>query len=405
MDLRERIERQNFLGITAEDCENVRGLQKLFEAHAADFARDFYKHLQANPQTREFLRDPAQVERLKKLQVQYFRQLLTGVLDDDYFTTRQRVGQTHQRVGLEPVWYLGAYNLYIQLLFPQFVENLEDAANHADNLGVALPRLLSLLKLIFLDIGLTLETYFDQATEQLQHRNEELKRALELYWQSQNREEQLRRLVSHEVRGGLAAMITSLEDLREVVHPALQRDALDQFDNVLQRCWSLANLLKDMLQKSPADGPSRVDCREIFDTLRARFSLYTGGRAVRLHLPEEPPVVWADATLLREALANLVSNAVRYLDKEPGEVSIHCRDQGDFELFCVADNGPGFPDYVQANLFQPFVRGPSKPGVSDGMGLGLCFVRNVIVQGGGKIWVESNPGKGSKVWFTVKKTA
>src|SRR5262249_61649190 len=89
-----------------------------------------------------------------------------------------------------------------------------------DNLEEVLPLLLSLVKVIFLDIGLALETYFQQATEQLQRRNQELQQALGLYWQSHRREEQLRKLISHEVRGGLAALITGLEDL---LHPTAPR--------------------------------------------------------------------------------------------------------------------------------------------------------------------------------------
>jgi signal transduction histidine kinase len=131
----------------------------------------------------------------------------------------------------------------------------------------------------------------------------------------------------------------------------------------------------------------------------ARFGFYTEGRAVRLELPEHAPRVWADPLQLREVFANLVANAVRYLDKEPGRVEISCRPEGAFYLFGVADNGPGIPEEVRRRLFEPFVRGPS----GQGTGLGLYFVRTVIEQGGGRVWVESTPGAGSTFWFTVPR--
>jgi len=74
-----------------------------------------------------------------------------------------------------------------------------------------------------------------------------------------------------------------------------------------------------------------------------------------------------------------------------------------FLLFSVADNGPGIPANVRERLFEPFVRGPLQPGRPQGTGLGLYFVRTVIEQGGGRIWVDSEPGQGSRFWFTVPR--
>ena len=177
MDEAERRRRKAFLGITEADAENVRKLRDAFAEHARGFAERFYEHLLADPHTRAYLRDPEQLRRLKGLQAEYFAQLLDGVFDVPYFEGRLRVGVTHQRIGLSPVWYLGAYNQYIQLTFPMFVRAF------GDDLEKVLPLLLSLVKVIFLDVGLALDTYFQEATAQLRQRNEELQQALGLYWQ------------------------------------------------------------------------------------------------------------------------------------------------------------------------------------------------------------------------------
>src|SRR5205807_3700498 len=140
-----------------------------------------------------------------------------------------------------PVWYLGAYNQYVQLTFPIF------ARAFGNNLDRVLPYLLSLMKVIFLDIGLALRTYFQEATEQLRRHNEELQQALNLYWQTQRREEQLRKLLSHEVRGGLAAVVTSLEDAVDSSHASLDPATAEQLNNANRRCWSLSRLLSEML--------------------------------------------------------------------------------------------------------------------------------------------------------------
>src|SRR5262249_58796181 len=123
--------------------------------------------------------------------------------------------------------------------------------------------------------------------------------------------------------------------------------------------------------------------------VRARFGLYAEGREVRLLLPEKAPRVWADAVQLREAFANLIANAVNYLDKEPGQVEVTWREDGPFLIFCVADNGPGIPEAIRDRLFEPFVRGPTEARQRPGTGLGLYFVRTVVEQGGGRVWGES----------------
>jgi hypothetical protein len=155
----ERRTRQGFLGITAEDSSNVRALRNVFADYSRQFAERFYDRLLANPHTAALLQDAKQLELLKGLQARYFAELLEGIYDKAYFEGRLRVGVAHQRIGLEPEWYLGAYNQYIQLTFPLF------AKAFGDNLEKALPILLSLIKVIFLDIGLALRTYFQRATD------------------------------------------------------------------------------------------------------------------------------------------------------------------------------------------------------------------------------------------------
>jgi signal transduction histidine kinase len=389
-----RRERLDFLGIGSEDVDNLRALQPVFSGMGAEFAERFYEHLLAHPHTVSFLKDPETVERLKKIQEGHFASLLEGVFDEAYFDGRLRVGRTHQKVGLEPNWYLGAYNQYIQITFPLFVAALGD-------LERALPLLLSLVKVIFLDIDLALHAYAQTRTEELRRHNEELRQALRLYWQSQRREGQLRRLLSHEVRGGLAAVITSLEDLKDVADSSLGPAGQEDLEGVTRRCWALSDLLREMLAPPESTGPCWVDTQSLFQALGPRLSNYAEGRDVRIHFPANALRVWADPIQLREVFANLISNAARYMDHEPGRVDIFAREGEDECLFVIADDGPGIPEEVRRRLFEPFVRGGG--GRKGGTGLGLYFVRSIVEQGGGHVWVESEPGCGTRVSFTVPK--
>jgi signal transduction histidine kinase len=112
--------------------------------------------------------------------------------------------------------------------------------------------------------------------------------------------------------------------------------------------------------------------------------------------------VWADRIGLREVFANLISNALRHLDKDPGRVTIEYRDDGQEHVFCVCDNGAGIAPEIESRLFEPFVRGPQQ-GRHCGRGLGLHFVRTIVSQHGGRVWVESAQGSGSRFYFSVPR--
>jgi signal transduction histidine kinase len=389
-----RRERQAFLGIDVSDLPLLAALKPIFARHAETFAERFYQHLLADPHTSQLLQDREQLARLKKIQIEYFVELLNGTFDEDYFAARLRVGNSHQRVGLEPQWYLGAYNQYIQITFPLFAQAF------GDNLAEAMPSLLSLVKVIFLDIGLALDTYYLASTRQLRQRNDELEHALDLYGRVHRREEEIRRLANHEIRGGLAAIITSLEDLIDRLEAGIfPGDIKVDLRQVRERCWGLTSLLKEMLAAAAQGGPAWVDIGTVFAQLQTRFSLYAAGRRIRLQLPARPPKVWADPTQLREIFANLVSNSVRYIETEPGLIEITWQADGKMIRFEVQDNGPGIPASILERLFQPFVRGPNSP--TGGTGLGLYFVRSMVEQNGGQIGVEPVAGRGARFWFTV----
>jgi hypothetical protein len=182
-------DRLAFLGFGVGDCGPLKGLQKPFAKVADEFFSEFYRRLTANPQVAALLQTPGTIDRLMGLQRTYFTQLLSGPYDQKYAESRLKIGATHERIGLEPTWYLGAYCLYTQRCFPGF----------AAELGATFPpALLSLLKIIFADMSLVLDTYFASATQQLRERNLELEVALKMYFQAEMQLQHHAQLASHE---------------------------------------------------------------------------------------------------------------------------------------------------------------------------------------------------------------
>jgi signal transduction histidine kinase len=105
---------------------------------------------------------------------------------------------------------------------------------------------------------------------------------------------------------------------------------------------------------------------------------------------------------LREVLYQLLSNAVKFLDKEPGEIRVSVQELAAEHVFCIADNGSGISEADQHKIFAPFQRLPQHR-QRPGSGLGLYFVRRIIEERGGRVWVESRVGEGSKFYIAIPR--
>ena len=120
-----------------------------------------------------------------------------------------------------------------------------------------------------------------------------------------------------------------------------------------------------------------------------------------LDFPADLPLVLADQERIRQVFNNLLSNAIKYAP-QGGEVRIGGWRDGDHVMVYVADQGIGIPDAEQAKLFQRFYRVDSSLRRStQGAGLGLFLCRSIIEAHGGRIWLRSEPGMGTTVFFTL----
>lgn len=166
LDQEEIAQREAFLEITPADIALLKQIHERLEQESYSFADSFYSHLLEFPQLRTLLPDVETINRLRASQSAYFSKLTQGDYGPEYVKNRLRVGLVHQRIGLEPKWYLGAYRKYLSDLMPVLWRTL------ADEPEKVMPTYDALLKIVSLDMGLALDTYF-QADRQviLQHQN------------------------------------------------------------------------------------------------------------------------------------------------------------------------------------------------------------------------------------------
>ena len=141
----------------------------------------------------------------------------------------------------------------------------------------------------------------------------------------------------------------------------------------------------------------QIICQNAVGVLKSQID--TKGIQLTLDLPENLPIVKADANKIIWVLTNLISNALHYTEGG-GSIRLSAEHLGPYIHVSVGDNGPGIPFEVQSKIFDKFVQIKSDNALG-GSGLGLTICREIVRAHGGTIWVESTPGVGSTFTFTL----
>lgn len=146
--------RKDFLNFNDQDSLQLQKFNQRIDNVTSRFIEDFYKHLLSFEQMRELVPDPNIMARLRESQAEHFSELTAGQYDLEYIKKRLKIGYVHQQVGLQPKWYMGAYSQYLSGLLGQISKEYPD--NHKQVIDL----IDSLLKIVFLDMGLAIDAYF-----------------------------------------------------------------------------------------------------------------------------------------------------------------------------------------------------------------------------------------------------
>jgi rsbT co-antagonist protein RsbR len=161
--------RKAFLQFGDADVERLRALHDLAAQYADGVIEDFYAHLLSFEDSRQFFTDPAVLAHVKAAQKQYFLELTQGPYDAPYVEDRLRIGVAHERINLPIELYLGAYNFYLRTVMLRLVEAYKQKPEQA------IATFTSLLKLVFLDMGLATETYLFQRERTIREQQEAIR--------------------------------------------------------------------------------------------------------------------------------------------------------------------------------------------------------------------------------------
>jgi PAS domain S-box-containing protein len=209
--------------------------------------------------------------------------------------------------------------------------------------------------------------------------------------------------VSHDLRAPLRSLHGFSQILMEDYAEGLDDDGRKYLQRIQANVARMGQLIDDLLRLSRATRTGlkreQVDigaqASEIIGELR---SADPGRRAETVIA--DALVTTGDSRLIRLALENLLSNAWKFTSKrEYAIISVGAVDRPGGRVFFVRDNGAGFDMRYAAKLFDPFQR--LHPAAEfEGSGIGLAIVHRIVSRHGGRIWVESEPGKGSTFFFT-----
>lgn len=143
--------RRAFFRVTDDDLRRLAALRPFAERHTEAVVEAFYELLLGHPETSKFFTDELAVRHVKKLQREYFLQLFDGKCDIDYVHNRLRVGAVHERIGLAPKWYLGAYRRYLEVVRELLDREFEPAEAGAN--------MESITRIVFFDMSIAIDTY------------------------------------------------------------------------------------------------------------------------------------------------------------------------------------------------------------------------------------------------------
>jgi PAS domain S-box-containing protein len=214
--------------------------------------------------------------------------------------------------------------------------------------------------------------------------------------------------VSHDLRApltfmrGYATMLPMVGSLNDK-----QREFTEKIIIGIEQMTNLIDDLLDLGRIEAGVGLSREPCRmdlliaSAVDGLKPQAA--NKGLSVTVEVPPEMPALSGDSTLLRQAISNLVENAIKYT-LAGGQVAVRASTDAEKFTLTVTDTGVGISPADQTHLFEKFFRVKQRGSTQvKGSGLGLAIVKSIVERHGGRVWLDSKLGKGSTFSFEIPR--
>jgi len=210
-------------------------------------------------------------------------------------------------------------------------------------------------------------------------------------------------VASHDLQEPLRTLAAFSAMLRKDLDQSLPERAAQDIGFITDAARRMQTLIQDLLALSRAgrvakkrEKVSLGECADLALEALAMRMKETGAQVTRDELPE----VWGDSTLLTQLYQNLIGNALKFCGDQPPVIRLTAEERDGPPVFGVKDNGIGIESKYAQQIFQPFRRLHGRAEY-EGSGIGLAICRKIVERHGGKIWVDSEPGKGAHFRFRI----
>lgn len=242
----------------------------------------------------------------------------------------------------------------------------------------------------------------EELEQRVQQRTSELERAIDALEQSNIELKQFAYIASHDLQSPLRSISGFVQLLQSEYQGKLDEQADDWIRRTVLSIRQMQTLIRDLLVYSRVDSQSqrfkKIQLQSVFDDAVSQLDALvreTGGEVTRGKLP----AVLGDRSQLVQLMQNLVGNGLKYHGEQPPRIHVSA-ERGDREwTIAVRDNGMGIEPKYQDRVFEIFRRLHDQQEYP-GTGIGLAVCRRVVTGHGGRIWMESTPGRGSTFFFT-----
>jgi signal transduction histidine kinase len=214
--------------------------------------------------------------------------------------------------------------------------------------------------------------------------------------------------MSHELRTPLNAIINFTKFVSRGMMGPVNEDQEETLNKVVNSAKHLLSLINDVLDMSKIESGSLnlfveegVNLNQIMDSAVAAMPALIVEKEVEVKVDIEPdlPLIVADRQRILQVMLNILSNACKFTQE--GSIKVSARRTGEEILVSVEDTGPGIAPEDQPQVFKPFQQTDTGLRQGGGTGLGMPISRNLVEAHGGKIWLESTPGKGTTFFVNL----
>jgi len=239
--------------------------------------------------------------------------------------------------------------------------------------------------------------------KKLNQKNQELEKFIESNMQLEN----FAYLASHDLKEPIRTIVSFSQLLEKSAKDKLSKNEKDYIRFIITSCKNMKRLIEDLLSYSLVDTDDRnlqiVNLEDILYVINNELDTLIKEKQASINTHNIPQTIVADKTQIRQLFQNLIANAIKYSAPEhPPIINITAQNRKNEWLFSIQDNGIGIKSEFYERIFLLF-RKLHNTNQFEGTGIGLALCKKIVENHNGRIWVESEYGKGSTFYFSIKK--